>query len=75
MERAPEICILCQTSEREILIQTENWIVYRCRTCGLDFLDPRPSESEIEDLYQSDYFSEQYDGGIDPESSQYKQRL
>ena len=75
MERAPEICILCQTSEREILIQTENWIVYRCRTCGLGFLDPRPSESEIEDLYRSDYFSERYDGGIDPESPQYKKRL
>ena len=75
MERAPENCILCQTSERELLIQTDNWTVHRCCTCGLGFLDPRPSESEIEDLYRSDYFSERYDGGIDPESPQYQKRL
>ena len=75
MERAPETCILCQTSERELLIQTDNWTVHRCRTCGLGFLDPRPSESEIEDLYRSDYFSERYDGGIDPDSPQYQKRL
>jgi 2-polyprenyl-3-methyl-5-hydroxy-6-metoxy-1,4-benzoquinol methylase len=74
VERALETCILCQTSERELLIQTDNWTVHRCPTCGLGFLDPRPSESEIEDLYRSDYFSERYDGGIDPESPQYKKR-
>jgi ubiquinone/menaquinone biosynthesis C-methylase UbiE len=75
MESAPETCILCKTSERELLIDKDGWTVYRCPTCGLGFLDPRPSESEIEGLYRSDYFSEQYDGGIDPDSPQYKKRL
>jgi 2-polyprenyl-3-methyl-5-hydroxy-6-metoxy-1,4-benzoquinol methylase len=75
MESAPEVCILCQTSERELLIEKDGWRVHRCPTCGLGFLDPRPSESEIEGLYRSDYFSERYDGGIDPDSSQYKKRL
>jgi SAM-dependent methyltransferase len=75
VERAPETCILCQTSERELLIQKDNWTVHRCPTCGLGFLDPRPSESEIEDLYRSDYFSEQYDGGIEPDSPQYQKRM
>jgi len=75
MESAPETCILCQTSERDHLIEKEGWTVYRCPTCGLGFLDPRPSESEIEGLYRSDYFSEQYDGGIDPDSPQYKKRM
>jgi 2-polyprenyl-3-methyl-5-hydroxy-6-metoxy-1,4-benzoquinol methylase len=75
MESAPEICILCQTSEREPLIEKDGWTVHRCPTCGLGFLDPRPSESEIEGLYRSDYFSERYDGGIDPNSPQYKKRL
>lgn len=75
MERAPETCILCLTPERELLIQIDSWTVYRCSTCSLGFLDPRPSESEIEDLYRSDYFSERYDGGIDPDSSQYQRRL
>ena len=75
MESAPETCILCQTSERELLIEKDGWRVHRCSTCGLGFLDPRPSESEIEGLYRSDYFSERYDGGIDPDSFQYKKRL
>jgi 2-polyprenyl-3-methyl-5-hydroxy-6-metoxy-1,4-benzoquinol methylase len=75
MESAPETCILCQTSERELLIEKDGWTVHRCPMCGLGFLDPRPSESEIEGLYRSDYFSERYDGGIDPDSLQYKKRL
>lgn len=75
MESAPGVCILCQTSERELLIEKDGWTVHRCLTCGLGFLDPRPSESEIENLYQSDYFSERYDGGIDPDSPQYKKRM
>jgi 2-polyprenyl-3-methyl-5-hydroxy-6-metoxy-1,4-benzoquinol methylase len=75
MESAPETCILCQTSEREPLIEKDGWTVHRCPTCGLGFLDPRPSESEIEGLYRSDYFSERYDGGINPDSPQYKKRL
>ena len=74
-ERAPETCILCQTPKRELLIKIDNWTVYRCPTCSLGFLDPRLSESEIEDLYRSEYFSEQYDGGIDPDSPQYQKRL
>jgi len=75
MESAPETCILCQTSERELLIEKDGWTVHRCPTCGLGFLDPRPSESEIEGLYRSEYFSERYDGGIDPDSQQYLKRL
>ncbi|MFX0201397.1 MAG: class I SAM-dependent methyltransferase [Candidatus Hodarchaeota archaeon] len=75
MERAPETCILCQTRERELLIEKDGWKVYRCPTCGLGFLDPRPSESELENLYQSEYFSEQYDEGLDPSSPQYQKRL
>jgi len=75
MESAPETCILCQTPERELLIEKDGWTVHRCPTCGLGFLDPRPSESEIEGLYRSEYFSERYDGGIDPDSQQYLKRL
>jgi len=57
------------------LIEKDGWTVHRCPTCGLGFLDPRPSESEIEGLYRSEYFSERYDGGIDPDSHQYLKRL
>lgn len=75
MEQAPEKCILCQTSEKELLIEKDDWKVYRCLACGLGFLDPRPSESEIERLYRSDYFSERYDEGLDPESKQFLKRI
>ncbi len=75
MENAPDRCILCQTREREKLIEKDNWSVYRCPECGLGFLDPRPSEKEIENLYRSEYFSEQYDAGLDPDSAEYRKRL
>jgi len=75
VERAPETCILCQTIEREFLIEKDDWKVYRCPVCGLGFLDPRPSENEIENLYRSEYFSQRYDQGIDPSSKQYQKRL
>ncbi|MEA1970032.1 MAG: class I SAM-dependent methyltransferase [Thermodesulfobacteriota bacterium] len=75
IKRATELCILCKTSERELLIEKDSWKVYRCPGCGLGFLDPRHSESEIEQLYRSEYFSERYDEGIDPDSARYKKRL
>lgn len=75
MERAPETCILCRMPARDLLIEKDGWKVHRCPACGLGFLDPRPSEGEIERLYQSEYFSDQYDEGLDPASSAYRKRL
>ncbi len=75
MEKAPEICILCGTGKRELLINKDSWNVYRCLNCGLGFLDPRPSQDEIEQLYRSEYFSQQYDGGLDPGSPQFRKRI
>lgn len=60
---------------RDLLIEKDGWKVHRCPACGLGFLDPRPSEGEIERLYQSEYFSDQYDEGLDPASSAYRKRL
>lgn len=75
MEKAPERCILCRTPERELLLRKGPWTVFRCIKCGFGFLDPRPSEDEIEGLYQSGYFSERYDKGLSPDSVGYKRRL
>lgn len=75
MEKAPEICILCGTGKRELLIQKESWRVYRCLQCGLGFLDPRPSGEEIVKLYGQQYFAEQYDDGLDPETPEFRKRL
>ena len=75
MESAPEACVICGASERELLIEKDGWQVHRCSLCGLGFLDPRPSEKEIERLYQEDYFSSHYDDGLQPGSSQFRKRI
>lgn len=41
MERAPELCILCKTSERELLIEKDSRKVYRCLGCGLYYKHKR----------------------------------
>jgi len=49
---------------RTILIQHGKWTVYKCANCGLGFLDPRPEQRELNQLYQSSYFNSQYDQGL-----------
>ncbi|NOQ95851.1 MAG: methyltransferase domain-containing protein [Desulfobacterales bacterium] len=75
MERAPKACILCGAQERELLIEKDSWKIYRCQKCGLGFLDPRPSQEEVEHLYRDEYFSERYDEGLDPNSAEFQKRL
>jgi 2-polyprenyl-3-methyl-5-hydroxy-6-metoxy-1,4-benzoquinol methylase len=75
MQRAPKACILCGTQERELLIEKGSWKIYRCRKCGLGFLDPRPSPEEIQRLYRTEYFFERYDEGLDPNSQEFQKRL
>ena len=68
-------CILCGNSRREVLIQKDDWHVCRCSSCGLGFLDPLPSGSEIASLYMEDYFADQYDKGIEPDTPDFAKRL
>lgn len=75
MESAPEKCILCGDREKVLLIERDSWKVYRCINCGLGFLDPRPSQEEISQLYQKNYFEERYDEGLDIGSQRFKKRL
>ncbi|HBF43560.1 MAG TPA: hypothetical protein DDW42_08035 [Desulfobacteraceae bacterium] len=75
MERAPRSCILCGSRKREPLMEKGSWRVYRCASCGLGFLDPRPSEKEVKDLYCEKYFADQYDMGIEPNTSKFEKRL
>ncbi len=75
MEHAPSKCILCNSSNRTILIQQGNWTVYKCVNCGLGFLDPRPDQGELQDLYRNDYFSSHYDEGLEVDSPEMKRRI
>lgn len=75
MEHAPSKCILCNSSNRTILIQQGEWTVYKCADCGLGFLDPRPDQDELQDLYRNDYFSSHYDEGLKIDSPEMKRRI
>lgn len=75
MERAYESCVLCGSQRRALLFQQANWSVYRCSQCGLGILDPRPNQEELDALYGSAYFQEQYDRGLNPGSPEMKKRL
>jgi len=75
MEHAPSKCILCNSPNRTILIQQGDWTVYRCADCGLGFLDPRPAQDELQDLYRNDYFSSHYDEGLKTDSPEMRRRI
>ncbi|MFH1954278.1 MAG: class I SAM-dependent methyltransferase [Pseudomonadota bacterium] len=75
MERASDICFLCGSQTRELLLEKDPWEVYRCLSCGLGVLDPRPSPEEMSRHYEKEYFFERYDQGLDPDSPQFKKRL
>ena len=75
MEHAPSKCILCNSSNRIILIQQSEWTVYKCADCGLGFLDSRPDQDELQALYKNDYFSSHYDEGLKIDSPEMKRRI
>lgn len=75
MEKASKPCLLCGTSEKELLIQLGEWKVYRCRQCGLGVLEPRPSAAELDSLYRNSYFVTRYDEGVAPGSDAMRKRL
>ncbi len=74
-EEASKNCILCGSMERESLMEQDSWKAYRCTSCGLGFLDPRPTKHYMEELYRREYFAEQYDEGVDPDSQEFKKWL
>lgn len=75
IERQTKQCILCGSSERELLLRQGEWEVYRCRTCGLGVLDPRPSPERLAMLYRESYFVSQYDEGVRPGTEAMRKRL
>jgi len=60
-------CNLCGSTEREFLFALRDyrlrvddllWNVVRCRSCGLGYLNPRPTRFEIGRYYPRGYFGE-----------------
>lgn len=75
MEQAPSQCILCNSSDRSVLIQQGDWIIKQCKGCGLGFLDPRPDSEALKRLYKDSYFDSQYDEGLPVNSPEMKRRV
>lgn len=75
MENAPKRCILCGGAKRKPLFEGERWVVHACTSCGLGFLDPRPSPEEIKDLYNQDYFHDNYDRAAEPDTPELRKML
>ena len=36
MEQTPEYCVLCETGDREPLIEKGSWKIRGCKSCGLN---------------------------------------
>ena len=58
-------CVICEQDNAELLFQAQDFIygnegtfpMVKCRTCGLAYLNPKPSQSEGYKFYPGDYFS------------------
>jgi len=75
VERASSKCILCNGSKRTLLFQQGKWTVYKCVNCGLGFLDPRPDQNELQDLYRNGYFVSHYSKRLNVDSHEMKRRI
>jgi 2-polyprenyl-3-methyl-5-hydroxy-6-metoxy-1,4-benzoquinol methylase len=75
VENAPKHCILCGNANRFPLFEREPWHVYACCRCGLGFLDPRPSQKDLKNLYNDEYFDQNYDKGADPDTPEFRKML
>jgi len=75
VERAPEHCILCGSTDRSLLFRRDEWTVFKCSGCGLGFLDPRPTAEELGRYYERDYFDSHYDKGLKKDSHEMRKRL
>lgn len=54
---SPKLCPYCSCSRIKLLARTNSWNMYSCRKCSLFFIDKFYEEG---DIYNSDYFLEEY---------------
>lgn len=68
-------CPICGATERTPLHVANGWTVYKCGSCGLGVLDPRPTPEELAALYKDAYFTGHYDAGLQPGTETMRKRL
>ena len=51
-----EHCIVCGSGDFAPVFPRGLCWVYECRECGLQFVEPQPSDAELAEIYDADYF-------------------
>lgn len=67
-DRNPAVCLICGATRPLLRYQITRFQVLECTRCAQIYLDPLPSEREIEDLFQELYAT---GGGSAPELKSY----
>lgn len=75
MRNRTGLCILCNGTQSEVLLEQPPHTVYQCKSCSLGFLYPQPPKEALPKLYEKSYFAEQYDIGVPPDSPAFDRRL
>lgn len=68
-------CPICNETEQSALISFGKWCINKCSQCDIGILDPMPDPNEMEKLYNKEYYSDQYDDGLDPNSIEFTRRI
>jgi SAM-dependent methyltransferase len=67
----PSVCPLCNAEQTRLLFLKDNYPVFRCRSCRVEFLHPQPGDDVLASIYGPDYFL----GNGDPEGNERVARL
>lgn len=63
-------CNLCGSESTNLLYAICGYTIVKCKNCSLVYLNPRPSQSDVYSLYNSDYF---VGAGFDPSANYFKE--
>ena len=51
-------CLFCGNADcREVAVRQDGLVIHECASCGLAFVDPRPSPQQLAHYYSEGYFS------------------
>lgn len=57
-------CAICGISDETLLFTKDGFRVVRCNSCGLIYINPRPTEEHLQKLYSENYYRISGDGSI-----------
>jgi 2-polyprenyl-3-methyl-5-hydroxy-6-metoxy-1,4-benzoquinol methylase len=51
-----ENCVVCGSSDLKHFMSKENHEFYKCKSCKLEFIDPKPDSTSLMKIYNSEYY-------------------